>query len=189
MGGGDLALAVGSGKVTGRGGSSSVWEKGVKRAGPHRERDGGDSFLTTADGIRQQYRTAFCALKHTHSSYKPAIYYVDSELSFDASSEVYGGEDSALAVTSGKLMGGRGSVFGEGVKRAGSQRERDGGDYFLATTDTSIKQQYRTAFCALKHTRSSYKPAIYMDSGLSFGASSGVYGGGGLGPCGWKWQG
>ena len=60
---------------------------------------------------------------------------MDSGLSFDASSEVYGGKDSALAVGSGKLMGGRGSVFGEGVKRAWSQRERDGGDSFLATTD------------------------------------------------------
>ena len=175
-------------KVRGGSSSSSVWEEGVKRAGSQRERDGGDSFLTTADGIRQQYHTAFGVLKHTRSSYKPAIY-MDIGLSFDASSEVYGGRDLALAVTSGKLMGGRGSVFGEGVKRAGPQRERDGGDSFLATTDTSIKQQYRTAFCALKHTRSSYEPAIYMDSGLSFGASSGVHGGGGLGPCGWKWQG
>ena len=101
---------------------------------------------------------------------------MDSGLSFDASSEVYGGEDLALAVGSGKLKGGRGSVPGEGVKRAGSQRERDGGNSFPATTD-SIRQQHRTAFCALKHTSSSYKPAIYMDSGLSFDAFSGVYGG------------
>ena len=170
----DLALAVGSGKV--RGGSSSVWEEGIKRAGPQRERDGGDSFLATADSIKQQYRTAFCALKHICSSFKPAIYYVDSGLSFDASSEVYGGEDLALAVGNGKFVGGSCSVLGAGVKRAGSQRERDGGDSFLATAD-SIKQQYRTAFCALKHTRSSYKPDIFMDSGFSFDASSEVYGG------------
>ena len=149
---------------------------GVKRVGPQRERDGGDSFLATTDSIKQQYRTAFCALKHARDSYKPAIY-MDSGLSFDASSEVYGGEDFALAVGSGKLKGGRGSVLREGMKRAGSQRERDGGDSFLATTDTSIKQQYRTVFCALKHARSSYKPAIYRDSGLSFEASSEVYGG------------
>ena len=103
---------------------------------------------------------------------------MDCGLSFDASSEVYGREGSALAVGSGKLMGGRGGVLGEGVKRAGSQRERDGGDSFLATTDTSsIKQQYRTVSCALKHTRSSYKPAIFMDSGWSFDAFSEVYGG------------
>ena len=113
---------------------------------------------------------------------------MDSELSFDASLEEYGREDLALAVGSGKLKGGRGGGFGEGVKRAEPHREQDGGEYFPATTDR-IKQQYRTAFCALKHTRSSYKPAIYMDIGLPFDASSKVYGGGGLGPCGWKWQG
>ena len=43
------------------------------------------------------------------------------------------------------------------------QREQDGVDSFLATTDSNIKQEYRTALCGLKHTRSSYKPAIYMD--------------------------
>ena len=124
-GGKDSALAVGSGK--GRGGSRSVWKEGVKRAGPQRERYGGDSFLATADSTKQKYRTAFCALKHARSSYKPAIY-ADSGLLFDASSEVYGGEDSALAVGSGKVRGGSRRVWKEGVKRAGSQRERDGGD-------------------------------------------------------------
>ena len=38
-------MRFGSGKV--RGGSSTVWEQGVKRAEPQRERDGGDSFLAT----------------------------------------------------------------------------------------------------------------------------------------------
>ena len=109
-------------------------------------------------------------------------------LSFDASSGVYGGKHSALAVGSGKVRGGRGSVLGEGVKRAGSQREQDGRNSFLDTTDTSIKQQYRKVFCALNHTHSSHKPAINVDSGLSFDASSEVYGGRGRGPCGWKWQ-
>ena len=166
-------LAVGSGK--GRGGSSSVWEEAVKGAGPQKERDGGGYFPATADSIKQQYRTAFCALKQTRSSYKPAIY-VDSGLSFDASSGVYGGEDLALAVGSGKVRGGSSSVLGEGMKRAGPQRERDGADSFLATAD-SIRQQHRTAFCALKHMRSSYKAAIYyVDSGLSFDAPSEVYG-------------
>ena len=150
----DLARAVGSGKLKG-GRGSSVFGEGVKRVGSQRERDGGDSFPATTDSIRQQHRTAFCALKHTHGSYKPDIYYVDGGMSFDTSSEVYGGEDLALAVGSGKLKGGRGSVFGEGAKRAGSQREQYGGDFFLATTDSSIKQQYRTVFCALSHTRSS----------------------------------
>ena len=68
-----------------------------------------------------------------------------SGLSFNASSEVYWGKDLDLAVGSGKLKGGSGSVLGEGVKRAGPQRDRDGVDYFLATTD-SIRQQHRTAF-------------------------------------------
>ena len=102
---------------------------------------------------------------------------MDSGLSFDASSEVVGGEDWDLAVGSGKVCGGSSSVSGEGVKRAEPQRERDGEDSFLATTDGSIKQQYRTAFCALKHTRCSFKPVIYMDSGLSFDAPSEVVGG------------
>ena len=122
---------------------------GVLMAEPQREREGGDSFLATADSIEQQYRTAFCALKYTRSSYKLAIY-MDSGLSFDASLKVYGGEDLALAVGSGKLKGGRGSVFGEGVKRAGSHRERDGGNSVPATTD-SISQQHRTAFLELRN--------------------------------------
>ena len=63
----------------------------MTRARPRREQGGGDSFLATTDSIRQQHRTAFCALKHTHSSYKLAIYYVDSGLSFDACSKVHGG--------------------------------------------------------------------------------------------------
>ena len=147
----------------------------MKRVEPQRMQNGGDSFLAIAESIKQQYRTALCALKHTRSSYKPAIY-MDSGLSFDASSEVYGGEDLALAVGSGMRKGGRlGSVLGEGVKRAGSQRERDGG-YSVPVTTDSISQQHRTAFCGLKHTRSSYKQATYIGNGLSFNASSLVYG-------------
>ena len=149
--------------------------KGMKRAGSQRERDCGDSFRATTDSnTKQQYRTAFCALKHTRSSYKPAIF-IDSGLSFDASSEVHGGKDLNHAVGSGKLKGGSGSVSGEGMKRAGPQRERDGGDSFLATAD-SIRQQHRAAFCALKHTRSCHKVALYyVNSGLSFDASPEVY--------------
>ena len=148
----------------------------MKRAGSQRERDGGNSVPATTDSISQQYRTAFCALKHIRSSYKSDIY-VDSGLSFDASSEVYAGEDLALAVGSGKREGGRLSCdFGEVVKRAGSQRQRDGGNSVPATAQ-GIKQRYRTAFCALKHTRSSDKPTTFMDNGLSFNASSAVYGG------------
>ena len=171
-----------------------VFGVGVKRTGSQKKRDGRDSFLATTDtSTTQQYRTAFCALKHTRSSYKPATF-TDSGLSFDASSEVYGGEDLDRADGSGKLKGGSGSVLGEGMKRARPQRGRDGGKSFLATTD-SIWQRHRTAFCALKHTRSSYKLAsYYVDSELSFDASWEVYGGedlalaAGGGRARWTWR-
>ena len=107
-GGEDLGRAVGSGKL--KGGSGSILGEGMKRAGPQRERDGGDSFLATTDSIRRQHRTAFCTLKHTRSSYKLAIYYVDSGLSFDASSEVHGGEDLALAAGGGRGPGEQGGT-------------------------------------------------------------------------------
>ena len=100
MGGRTWTVRLESGKL--KGGSGSVLGEGVMRARPQRERDGGDSFLATTDSIRQQHRTAFCALKHTCSSYKLAIYYLDSGLSFDASSEAYGGEDLALAAGGGR---------------------------------------------------------------------------------------
>ena len=64
------------------------------------------------------------------------------------------------------------------MKRVEPQRERDGGDSFLATTDASTQQQYRTAFCALKdNTRGSHKVSVDMGSGLSFDASSEALGG------------
>ena len=108
--------------------------RGIIRAEPQRERYGGDSFLATTDrSIKQQYHTAFCVLKHTRSSYKPASY-MDSGLWFDASSEVLGGEDLALAVRNWSS-----SVWEEGVKRAEPQRERDSGNPSLATADGSIK--------------------------------------------------
>ena len=113
-------------------------------AEPQKEQNGVYSFLATTDSnVKQGYRTALCGLKHTRSSNKPAVY-MDRVLSFDASSGMYGGEDSALEVGSGKVRGGRGSVLGKGMKRARSRREQDGGDAFLDTTDTSIKQQYRS---------------------------------------------
>ena len=49
-----------------------------------------------------------------------------------------------------KVRDGSGSGWGEGVKREALQRERDCGDSFLATTDSSIQRQYHTAFCALR---------------------------------------
>ena len=43
------------------------------------------------------------------------------------------------------------------------QRERDGRDSLLSTTNnSSVDQQHRTTFCALKYVRSSYKPAILV---------------------------
>ena len=73
----------------------------------------------------------------------------------------------------------------EGVTRAGLQNEQNGRGSLVATTDSKSRQQYRTTVCALKHTRSSYKPAIYLDSGLPFDASSEVHGGG-FGPGCWR---
>ena len=78
-------------------GAVAVFEGRGWRVQSRRERDGGDSFLATTDSIRQQYRTAFCALKQKRSSYNPAIYMV-SRLSFDAPSKVFWGEDFALAL-------------------------------------------------------------------------------------------
>ena len=86
--------------------------------------------------IKQQYRTAFCELKHTRSSYKPRIY-VDSGKPFDDSSEVFQGKDLTIAVGSDKVRGGSSSVWEEGMKRTEPQRERDGGDSSLTTTDSS----------------------------------------------------
>ena len=87
-----------------------------------------------------------------------------------------GGRIWPLRLEVARLRVGSGSAFLGEVKRAGPQQgERDSEDPFHATTDSSIKQHYSIAFCALKHTRSSYKPALfYVDSGLSFGASSEV---------------
>ena len=70
------------------------------------------------------------------------------------------GEGVALAVEIGKVRGGNISVWGRRLKRAELQTERDGGDSFLDAADSSIEQQYRIAFCALKYTRSTTEPAI-----------------------------
>ena len=131
---------------------------------------------------------SFCALKHTRSSYKPAVYYMGSALSFDASSQVYGGRTRPLRLEVARVEVGAEVFAREGLRGQGHRERETGRDSFLDTTDSS-KQQYRTALFALKHTRSSYKPAIYVDSGLLFDASSGGVWGGGLGPCVWKWQG
>ena len=47
------------------------------------------------------------------------------------------------------------------TERGKPQRES-----LLGTTDSSIDQQHRMTFCASKQARSSYNPAIFMDSGL-----------------------
>ena len=90
---------------------------------------------------------------------------------------MFGGGDLALAVGGDKDRGGSSKVWGKGLCRAEPQREQDGGDSFNNTTDSSIREQYRTASSGLKYTRSSYKPAICMDSGLPFDASSEPFGG------------
>ena len=62
------------------------------------------------------------------------------------------------------------------------QRERKCRDSLLVTTDSSVDQQHGTAFCALEHARSSYKPALLMGSVFLADASSGVLGGERTGP-------
>ena len=74
-----------------------------------------------------------------------------------------------------------GAGSGEGTSL---QRKQDGGETLLAMTDSSIGKLHRTTFCALKHTRSSHYPVIYLDSGLSFDASLAVR----SGERTWLWQ-
>ena len=94
-----------------------------------------------------------------------------SGLSFNDSSKAFGGETLALAVVGGNVGDGSRSVWGQRAKRAELQGKRD---------DSSVRQPYRTAFCALKHKRSNYKPVVYIDSGLYFDVFSGVIGGEGM---------
>ena len=88
-----------------------------------------------------------------------------------------GKEDRALAVGGGRVRGtgskGSASTWREGLenKVEEPQEERDGRDSLLGTTDSSVDQQHRTTFCASKRARSSYKPAIFMDSGFLVDAS------------------
>ena len=46
-------------------------------------------------------------------------------------------------------------MWGEGLenKEEEPQEERDGRDSLLGTTDSSVDQEHRTTFCALKHVR------------------------------------
>ena len=69
-----------------------------------------------------------------------------------------------------------GSRWGGRVEKKAEylQRKRDGRDSLRGTTDRSVDRQHRTTFCTLKHVRSSYKPAMFMDSGFLVDASSGV---------------
>ena len=107
---------------------------------------------------------------------------MDSGFLVDASSGALEKEDLALAVGGGRVRGtrskGSGNTWGEGLENKVEelQRERDGRGSLLGTTDSSVDQQHRTTFCALEHARSSYKPAIFMDSGFLVHASCGVLG-------------
>ena len=95
-----------------------------------------------------------------------------------------GGEDWALAVGGGRVRDTRSkssdSMWGGGLENQVEepQEERDSRDSLLGTTDSSVDQQYRTTFCALKHACSSNKPGILMGSGFLVDAFSGVLGGG-----------
>ena len=150
-----------------------------------RERDGRASLQGTTDSsVNQQHRTTICGLKHARSSCKPAIY-MDSGFLVVASLGVLGKEDWALVVGGGRVRGtgskGSGSTWREGLEKKVEepQEERDGRDSLLliGTTGSSVDHQNRTTFCALKHARSSYKPANSMGSGFLVDAPSGVLGG------------
>ena len=71
-------------------------------------------------------------------------------MSFDVLSRVFGEEGFALAVGGGEVRLGSSRGSGDGIYRAEPQIERDSGDSFFDTTDTRIRRQYRTAFCALE---------------------------------------
>ena len=77
------------------------------------------------------------------------------------------------------------NMWGEGLEEVEElQRERDGRDSLLATTDSSVYQQYRTTFFAFKYARGSY----YGQRGFG-GCFFGSAWEGGLGPCSRRWQG
>ena len=57
-------------------------------------------------------------------------------------------------------------MLGEGLAKVEPQRKQDGRDAFPGTIHSSIDQQHRTTFYALEDARSSYNPAILMDSGF-----------------------
>lgn len=71
-------------------------------------------------------------------------------------------------------------MVGDGLgEKAGLQREQDDREAFPGATNSSIYSldaQHRTAFCALKHARSSCKTALFMDSELLVDTSSQVSG-------------
>ena len=60
-------------------------------------------------------------------------------------------------------------MFGERLGKVYSGTEgarQQGGFPWYTTNNSSIDQQHRTTFCALKLAGSSYKPTIFMDSGF-----------------------
>ena len=85
----------------------------------------------------------------------------------------------AVAVGGGKVRVGRSRFWGGRVYQTEPLREQDGGNYFLDTTDSRLRQQYRAA-CAFEYTRSSSKTVFHIDSGLPFDTSSDPVGGRGL---------
>ena len=77
-------------------------------------------------------------------------------MSFDASLEMYRGEDLALAVEGGRVLRGISSGIigwgaggGEGTSLQ-PLRKQDGGETLLGMTDSGTRQLHRTTFCALK---------------------------------------
>ena len=116
-----------------------------------------------------QHNTTLSALEDARSRYKPIIF-IDSGVLVDFFR---------------KYSGGRTRLLRREMGRSGEKRVTAVG----TTHNSSTDQQHRTAFYALKDARSSYKPAIFMDSGFLVDTSSDVLGGKGLDPCGGRWLG
>ena len=63
-------------------------------------------------------------------------------------------------------------MWGDGLEKVEELlRKQNGRESFPGMTHSGTDQQHRTTFGALAGTRSSYKPAVFMDSGFSVEAA------------------
>ena len=97
-----------------------------------------------------------------------------------------GGKDWTLAGEGGWVRGkasnGSNIMFGLGLEKVEPQRKQDGRQSFPGTIHSSMDQQHRTTFYALKDACGSYKPAILMESAGFWSIFQRTYSGGRTGP-------